>query len=85
MELVGTDGSIRTWWSGAEDRTREPAFEIKVQRAGSTKPEKVHAEASGELFELDMELCLAVEAFRKGEPIVTGVPSILISPSGSAA
>lgn len=72
MEIVGTEGSIRTWWSGAEDRTREPTFEIKVQRAGAAKPEKIEAEPSGELFELDMELALAVEAFRKGQPIVAG-------------
>ena len=39
---------------------------------GAAKPEKIEAEASGELFELDMELCLAVEAFRNGQPIVTG-------------
>jgi myo-inositol 2-dehydrogenase/D-chiro-inositol 1-dehydrogenase len=72
MEHVGTDGSIRTWWSGAEDRTREPSFEIKVQRKGRDKAEKIEAAASGELFELDQELCLAVEAFKANRPIVTG-------------
>ena len=72
MELVGTDGSIRTWWSGAEDRTREPSFEIKVQRGGQQKAEKLEAAPSGELFELDEELCLAVEAFRANRPIVSG-------------
>jgi len=72
MEIVGTDGSIRTWWSGAEDRTREPSFEIKVQRKGRDKAEKIEAAASGELFELDQELRLAVEAFRANRAIVTG-------------
>jgi myo-inositol 2-dehydrogenase/D-chiro-inositol 1-dehydrogenase len=72
MEIVGSEGSIRTWWSGAEDRTREPSFEIKVQRAGQQKAEKIEAVASGELFELDQELCLAVEAFKANRPIVTG-------------
>jgi myo-inositol 2-dehydrogenase/D-chiro-inositol 1-dehydrogenase len=72
MEIVGTEGSIRTWWSGAEDRTREPSFEIKVQRAGAAKAEILEVPASGELFELDRELCLAVDAFREGRPIVSG-------------
>lgn len=72
MELVGTDGSIRTWWSGAEDRTREPTFEIKVQSTGETRPVKLEAEPSGELFELDMELRLAIDAFIAGKPIVSG-------------
>jgi myo-inositol 2-dehydrogenase/D-chiro-inositol 1-dehydrogenase len=72
MEIVGSEGSIRTWWSGAEDRTREPSFEIKVQRAGQQKAEKIEAVTSGELFELDQELCLAVEAFKANRPIVTG-------------
>jgi myo-inositol 2-dehydrogenase/D-chiro-inositol 1-dehydrogenase len=72
MEIVGSEGSIRTWWSGAEDRTREPAFEIKVQRAGAAKAEVLKVAASGELFELDQELCLVVDAFRAGRPIVSG-------------
>ena len=72
MEIVGTEGSIRTWWSGAEDRTREPSFEVKVQRSGAPKAETLKVPASGELFELDRELCLVVEAFREGRPIVSG-------------
>lgn len=72
MEIVGSEGSIRTWWSGAEDRTREPSFELKLQRAGATGAETVQVGASGELFELDEELRLVVEAFRAGKPIVSG-------------
>lgn len=72
MEIVGSEGSIRTWWSGAEDRTREPSFELKLQRAGATRAEIVPVGASGELFELDEELRLVVNAFRDGKPIVSG-------------
>lgn len=72
MEIVGSEGSIRTWWSGAEDRTREPSFEIKVQRAGQAKAEVLKVAASGELFELDLELRLVVDAFKTGRPIVSG-------------
>lgn len=72
MEIVGSEGSIRTWWSGAEDRTREPSFELKLQRAGATRAETVQVGASGELFELDEELSLVVDAFANGTPIVSG-------------
>jgi len=72
MELVGTEGSIRTWWSGAEDRTREPSFELKVKRGGAERAEALTLAASGELFELDEELRLVFAAFRAGRPIVSG-------------
>jgi myo-inositol 2-dehydrogenase/D-chiro-inositol 1-dehydrogenase len=72
MEIVGSEGSIRTWWSGAEDRTREPSFELKVQRAGAQRADTLRLGASGELFELDEELRLAVEAFRNNKPLVSG-------------
>lgn len=72
MEIVGTDGSIRTWWSGTMDRTREPAFEIKVQRKGRTACEVLTVPPSGELFELEEELRRAVVAFGDRKPIVSG-------------
>jgi hypothetical protein len=56
MEIVGSDGSIRTWWSGAEDRTRHPTFELKVKQDGAERAETITLGASGELFELDEEL-----------------------------
>ena len=72
MEVVGTKGSLRTWWSGAEDRTREPTFELKLKGDGADKVERLEIGASGELFELDEELRLVVGAFREGRPIVSG-------------
>lgn len=72
MEIIGTEGSVRTWWSGAEDRTRSPTFELKVKRGDAAKAETLQLEASGELFELEEELRLVVDAFRAGQPIVSG-------------
>lgn len=72
MEIVGTDGSIRTWWSGTMDRTRDPVFEIKVQRKGRQACEVLRVPPSGELFELEEELRRAVVAFRERTPIVSG-------------
>jgi len=56
VEIVGTEGSIRTWWSGAIDRTETPDFELKLKRAGAELAEIVAVERSGEVFELEEQL-----------------------------
>ena len=72
MEITGTEGSIRTWWSGAMDRTRDPKFELKVQRRGEKQCEIIgDLGSSGEVFELQEELRLVVEAFRARRPLVS--------------
>lgn len=71
VEIVGTEGAIRTWWSAAIDRTRHPAFELKVKRRGQSEPETVPLEPSGELFELEEELRQVVGAFRERCPLVS--------------
>lgn len=72
MEIIGTEGSIRTWWSGAMDRTRDPKFELKVQRRGETQCAIIgDLGSSGEVFELQEELRLVVEAFRARRPLVS--------------
>ena len=70
-EVVGREGAIRAWWSGTLDRTRQPAFELKVKRRGG-EPETVPLAASGELFELEAQLAQAVVAFRERRPLVSG-------------
>jgi myo-inositol 2-dehydrogenase / D-chiro-inositol 1-dehydrogenase len=72
MEITGTEGAIRTWWSGAMDRTCDPKFELKVQRRGE-KQCKIIGDlgSSGEVFELQEELRLVVAAFRARRPLVS--------------
>jgi myo-inositol 2-dehydrogenase/D-chiro-inositol 1-dehydrogenase len=72
VEIVGTDGSIRTWWSGTMDRTLHPTFELKIQRRGEQTCRTVDLPASGELFELEEELRRTVTAFRERRAIVSG-------------
>ena len=72
MEIAGTEGSVRTWWSGVMDRTREPTFELKVQRRGRTECETVPLDASGEIFELEEELRQTVAPFRARRPLYSG-------------
>jgi myo-inositol 2-dehydrogenase/D-chiro-inositol 1-dehydrogenase len=72
MEITGTEGSMRTWWSGAMDRTREPRFELKVQRRGETQCEIIGSlELSGEVFELQEELRQVVAALHARRPLVS--------------
>jgi myo-inositol 2-dehydrogenase/D-chiro-inositol 1-dehydrogenase len=70
-EVVGREGSIRAWWSGTMDRTRQPAYELKVKRRGG-EAETVTLAASGELFELETQLAQAVVAFRERRSLVSG-------------
>ncbi|MBP8294760.1 MAG: Gfo/Idh/MocA family oxidoreductase [Burkholderiales bacterium] len=71
MEVVGSEGALRTWWSGTMDRARDPRFELKVQRRGETQCAIVDGLGpSGEVFELQEELRLVVEAFRARRPLV---------------
>jgi myo-inositol 2-dehydrogenase/D-chiro-inositol 1-dehydrogenase len=70
LELAATDGAIRTWWSGAMDRTLHPDFEFKVRR-GAADAEEVSIPQSGEVFELEENLRRAYEAFHKGTTILS--------------
>lgn len=72
VEIVGTEGSIRTWWSGTMDRTTEPRHELKMQFAGQSQSETVALERSGEVFELGEELAQVTRAFQEGRTIVSG-------------
>jgi myo-inositol 2-dehydrogenase/D-chiro-inositol 1-dehydrogenase len=72
VEVVGREGSVRTWWSGTMDRTLEPQHELKMQLIGQSRCETVPLERSGEVFELEEELAHVTRAFREGRTIVSG-------------
>jgi myo-inositol 2-dehydrogenase / D-chiro-inositol 1-dehydrogenase len=71
IEVVGREGAIRSWWSGAVDRTADPLHEMKLQRRGRSESEIVPIGPSGEVFELDEELAATVRAFDAGKPLVS--------------
>lgn len=70
VEIVGSEGAARGWWSGTLDRTREAAFELRVKRRGAAAPETLPVGPSGELVELEAQLRLAVTAFRERRALV---------------
>ncbi|MBI1777028.1 MAG: Gfo/Idh/MocA family oxidoreductase [Proteobacteria bacterium] len=71
VEIVGSEGAARTWWSGVMDRTLEPRHELKVKRRGQDQAETIHLEKSGEVFELEEEIQLTAEAFAAGRALVS--------------
>jgi myo-inositol 2-dehydrogenase/D-chiro-inositol 1-dehydrogenase len=73
VEIVGTEGAIRTWWSATTARTLEPTHELKVQRRGATACETLKLGPSGELFELAEEIRQTAAAFSERRPLVSGV------------
>lgn len=68
LEVAGTTGAVRTWWAGAMDRTLHPEFVLKVQRS-EREPEAIDIPRSGEVFELEENLRLALAGFRDGRSI----------------
>lgn len=71
VEVVGTEGAIRSWWSGAIDRTRAPTCGLTLRRRGQSEIEAMAIGASGELFELEEELRQVVTAFAARRPLVS--------------
>ncbi len=77
-EIAGTEGAIRTEWSGAMDRDHHPVYDFRVQRKnfpferGVRESEHEQLAASGEVYELKEQIRLTVEALRQRRPLVSG-------------
>jgi len=72
MEITGTAGAIRTWWSGDMDRTHAPRFDLRVQRRGQTHAETIAIARSGEVVELGDQIAATVVGFHERRALVTG-------------
>jgi myo-inositol 2-dehydrogenase/D-chiro-inositol 1-dehydrogenase len=72
LHVIGAEGSIRSWWSGALDRTLHPAFELRLDRRGKGGVETVPVGPSGELVELAEQAHQVVAAFTQRRPLVSG-------------
>ncbi len=71
LEIAGDGGALRTWWSGAMDRSDTPDFELKLRRAGKEEAEVVAIEKSGEVFELEEQLRRLVTDVPRRTPLVS--------------
>lgn len=72
LHVVGSEGSIRSWWSGTLDRTLHPAFELRVDRRGRGGVETVPVGPSGELVELSEQARQVVGALTRRRPLFSG-------------
>ncbi len=73
LEATGTEGGVRSWWSGAMDRTLTPSFEVKIRRKGQDPmgpADVLPIPHSGEAFELQENLRYALEGFRENRSIL---------------
>src|SRR5205814_749761 len=71
VEIVGSEGAARGWWSGSLDRTRQAAFGLSVRRRGAASPEAIPLAVSGELHELEEQIRRAVPAFAERRALVS--------------
>ena len=81
LEIAGDGGALRTWWSGAMDRTDTPDFGLKLQRAGKADAEIVAIVKSGEVFELEEQLRRLLADVPRRTPLVSArdaLPSLRI-------
>jgi len=81
LEITGTEGALRTAWSGAMDRDHHPVFDYRVQpkgfpfERGVRESEHHGLAASGEVYELTEQIRRTVEALGNRKPLVSGVES----------
>ena len=72
LHVVGTEGSIRSWWSGASDRTPHPSFELRIERRATNTVETIPVAHSGEVVELAAQARETVAAFTQRRALVSG-------------
>jgi myo-inositol 2-dehydrogenase/D-chiro-inositol 1-dehydrogenase len=70
LEIAGDAGAIRTWWTGASDRTASPDFALHVRRRDAAEVEAIDVPRSGEIFELEENLRRALAGFPSGDLVM---------------
>ena len=72
VEITGSEGAIRSIWSGAMDRTDKPIFSITAQGRGEDAPVQIELEhPSGEIFEIQENIRLALDGLAEGRSLYT--------------
>ncbi len=52
LDIAGTEGALRSWWSAGDARETESEAGLSIRRAGRDTPETIRFGQSGEVFEL---------------------------------
>lgn len=80
VELVGTKGAVRTWWSGPMDRASEASYgmkRIEGLKGGESFDDCIATQVplegkSGEVYELRELIKKVILSIRDGKPCVSG-------------
>ncbi len=67
-KITGTKGALWASWSGALDRTRHPSFSLRAFDGKEVKTIPIE-KITGELFELEDQIGMLVEAITQGKPL----------------
>ncbi len=67
VKISGREGSLWASWSGANDRTFEPTFSLRLMR-GETITDVPIARAAGEVYELETQFARFIDAIQGGAP-----------------
>ncbi|MCI0334551.1 MAG: Gfo/Idh/MocA family oxidoreductase [Planctomycetes bacterium] len=68
VKLTGTKGALWASWSGAMDRTPHPTFALRAFD-GERVEEVLIDKITGEVYELEDQMTMLVEAIRNGRPL----------------
>ncbi|MDX9957942.1 MAG: Gfo/Idh/MocA family oxidoreductase [Spirochaetia bacterium] len=72
VEVTGSNGAVRSIWSGAMDRTDKPDWSVRVKSRDQEEAAQLQlSEPSGELFEISRYIDLAHKGFSEGSSIYT--------------
>ena len=66
LDIGGSAGAIRAWWSGGDARIATPSAGMSILRDGAGAPQSHDFPHSGEIFELSEHLRRSIEGFRAG-------------------
>lgn len=68
VKITGTKGALWAGWSGAMDRTRHPSFFLRGISGGEVEDIPIE-KITGEVFELEDQMALLVNAIRNQGPL----------------
>lgn len=77
LDITGTSGALRSWWSAGDARVTESEAGLTIRRSGRDTPETIRFGQSGEVFELVEHLRRSHAGFLAGTSPLSAVEAAL--------
>ncbi len=77
LDIAGTEGALRSWWSAGDARVTESDAGLSIRRAGAAAAESIRFGRSGEVFELVEHLRRSHAGFLAGESLMPAAAAAL--------